>query len=525
MSRLYIICSIFVLFVASRGAILSWNIFGNDKHLNSTSFLREFANQRLSSLRSLRDKLSNSSVDPQLSKVGSEAPQLQLFTAIKSTRSDEAIGNIFKKFGGFLAFAKPLKKMISSKDGIEALASMVIPKRDILHKLLEIKGNLEPGLKRYLTDKYNWFLTSLIPYSENIGVPPFVLNSMKVPQDFDPRWQFIKTLLESQGGMDKFIHSVVSGNALGNLPEVIESRSGDETELISDQEPDASNKGYRKHQQQLYLSSFKKRLSRPSNKFKINAGVRPPSHDEYETSMDQQGQYGHTAYDVRSPEDLYAEAYYNNAGVAGDPDMTMSASGHGGRGHGGGGGYGGGHGGGQASYGGFLDPFTILGGLAFLTYLGLMLQNSLNRNMTGRSLPWETRMPMPVIPITLKAVQVENARYPGQVRRERSLSKENTKDTFSSRKVDEIVQDIRTVWKEIQHLRTQPIRENRSCVKFNICKVVSKLKEISLEDLFSSILFTIPDEEPFVKNLLEDRTPPSKMCHQWSQRCVDEIRS
>lgn len=292
----------------------SWSFFRPSQFFNSsTVHLQEYARQKLSTLRYLRNKLNDHTNNKvqfiQDSRVGEvkngtvattttaspNRTKTQSAVNISVSKREEAFGSVFKNMDSLLSFTTgPLRNMITSKPGIESLASMMMPKRDVLKKLLEIKGHLEPSLKRYLTDKYNGFLSSLVPYSENIGVPPFVLNSMKIPQDFDPRWQFIKSLLESQGGIEKFLHKMVNGEfKVGKSPEVVQSRSGDETELISDQEPDASGKGYRK-QQQFYLSSFKKRHMKPGGgKVRLvkqaNGVVRPATALELESLLDQTG--------------------------------------------------------------------------------------------------------------------------------------------------------------------------------------------------------------------------------------------
>lgn len=237
----------------------------------TSSSIRAFASEKLSALRSIRDKLFE---DPS-----------------KISKREESLANILKNRDTFFSFMAPLKKMIYSKKGIDTLASMMASKRDLFRKLLEIQGTLEPTVRRYMTDKYNGFLTSLIPYSENIGVPPFVLNSMKIPQDLDPRWHLIQTILKSQGGMESFLRTLLKGEAFAKMPDVIESRSGDETELISDQEPDAMGQAYRRNPQ-FFMSSFKRRLMKPGpgNRFKLApTPMKPYQQIGYENGADQTG--------------------------------------------------------------------------------------------------------------------------------------------------------------------------------------------------------------------------------------------
>lgn len=325
----FFVFSAFLIVIGSHtsstiGSNLSWSFFSPSNFLtsNTSSNLQAYARQKLSTLRHLRNKLNDhggNSVTRTSTTATLPATTIkpfivfdtttaniplanssQSFTtkpAIKPLQREDTIGSLLRNMDNLISFtAGPLRTMITSKQGIESFASMVMPKRDVLKKLLEIKGHLEPSLKRYLTDKYNGFLTSLVPYSENIGVPPFVLNSMKIPQDFDPRWQFIESLLESKGGIEQFLHTIVNSDFKGEipskLPEKIESRSVDETELISDQEPDAMGQGYRK-QQQLYLSSFKRRLMKPSGgkvrlmQQQIVANGRPSM--DYDGLLDQTG--------------------------------------------------------------------------------------------------------------------------------------------------------------------------------------------------------------------------------------------
>lgn len=321
--------SVFLIVIGSHTSTtisskLPWSLFSPSNFLpsNTTSNLQAYARQKLSTLRHLRNKLNEyeeNSVTRTTTTTTIPPATIKSYLLIKPTtahvsfsnssasfiknpegkpsRREETIGSLLRNMDNFISFtAGPLRKMITSKQGIESFASMVMPKREVLKKLLDIKGHLEPSLKRYLTDKYNGFLTSLVPYSENIGVPPFVLNWMKIPQDFDPRWQFIESLLESKGGIEKFLHTIVNsdfeGKFISKLPEKMESRSADETELISDQEPDAMGQGYRK-QQQLYLSSFKRRLMKPNGgkvrlmQQQIIANGRPSL--DYDALLDQTG--------------------------------------------------------------------------------------------------------------------------------------------------------------------------------------------------------------------------------------------
>lgn len=308
--RISTVALVVILAIACGEASFPWNIFSPSSGENSTSSrLQEYARQKLSTLRSLRNRLNDQGKVNFVKNPSENAAVSESSNEITSTEKSElswtnsnvegpakreiVIGNILKNVN-----IQSLRKMITTSEGIESLASFMMPKKAVLKRLLEIKGNLEPSLKHYLTDKYNGFLSSLIPYSENIGVPPFVLNSMKIPQDFDPRWQIIESLLETRGGVDQFLHNLVSGNFTGGkLPEVIESRTSDDTELISDQEPDANGQGYRKapQQQQFYLSSFKKRVMKPSGgkvrltKHNAVAKQQQLSSFDYDTLMDQAG--------------------------------------------------------------------------------------------------------------------------------------------------------------------------------------------------------------------------------------------
>lgn len=312
MEKSSLICVIIAsLFVASnRGTILSWNIFRNLGTVPPN--IKDYASQRLAALRNLRDQAYNATGKPVHRHIGNNSEGTTVYTESSRHKQLDKISlnktmeqitekpgtreimsgrTIFRSLEKLFTLTSPIKKMITSPQGIESLASMVMPKRDVLQKLLEIKGHLEPSVRRYLTDTYNNFLTSLVPYSENIGVPPFVLNSMKIPMGLDPRWLLIKSMVNSENGVQNFIHSIVSGNPFEKLPEVVESRSGDETDLISDQEPDATGQHYRKHQQ-MYLNSFKKRLMKPvGSRYRLVStagGILRPALD-YEHLLDQTG--------------------------------------------------------------------------------------------------------------------------------------------------------------------------------------------------------------------------------------------
>lgn len=111
----------------------------------------------------------------------------------------------------------------------------------------------------------------------------------------------------------------------------------------------------------------------------------------------------------------------------------------------------------------------------YCRYLGLMLQNSLNRNGTmGRSLPWETRVPM--VPINLKPPVIEPKE---KGRQGKSLV---VKQKMPPVTLDIVLGDMSHLWKELEELKTYAaLHSNTKCTRYKLCKVTLNLRETNLE--------------------------------------------
>ncbi len=190
-------------------------------------------------------------------------------------------------------------------------------------------------------------------------------------------------------------------------PDSIQSRTDDE--FISDQEPHATSKGKKKYRlpTRLYRKgegegpgrkgygsygdqdrayglgtgpSYDSSYGKGYEDYYTGGKEKPGLYDDYmqkgEEKVRVRGKEAHTLNSDlagSSGGGKYLSTGYGEAFGAGHSSYSTS------KGHGKGYGHGQGHKGGGHGHGlgGYLDPFSILGGLAFLVYLGLLFQQSM----------------------------------------------------------------------------------------------------------------------------------------------------
>jgi len=268
--------SILVVFacVLFSSIVNSWNVFPFFSNVS----LQKYTADRISSLKTLRNAIHGSPVvsNQETTSTPDTSSDINLtdeslLPHITNNGTDEILQKLNKtdqqSSGGGITAKQP-------RDG---LFDKFLPKRDILKSLVEIREKVEPEVKRYLTDKYNLLLNNLVPYSETIGVPPYVLNSMKIPQNFDPRFQALKTLIEFSIDRQNLNKSRATDNESKSTSLGMQSRSSDDQDLVSDQEPDATMKRPKKYQH-VYISP----RSRPRSPFMLPE--RSFDSDGFETS-------------------------------------------------------------------------------------------------------------------------------------------------------------------------------------------------------------------------------------------------
>jgi hypothetical protein len=241
----FILSALCFLIVSS---VQSWSMFPIFKN---TSF-EKYTKEKISSLKNLRGILhgSHKSDQPIINKMPEKVVFINTNKNVTSKECNDGTSNRDFDCDKSLASNSSIIIPQESRDG---LFNKFLPKRDIIKSISDIRERVEPEVKRYLTDKYNLFLNNLVPYSETIGVPPYVLNSLKIPQNFDPRWQVMKSLMESSIETRNLNGSRNSwGSSEKSSLKDIQSRSDDQ-DLVSDQEPDATLKGQKKYQH-VYIS-------------------------------------------------------------------------------------------------------------------------------------------------------------------------------------------------------------------------------------------------------------------------------
>ncbi|XP_035714287.1 uncharacterized protein LOC110858023 isoform X3 [Folsomia candida] len=179
----------------------------------------------------------------------------------------------------------------------------------------------------------------------------------KINENFDPRLHLIESLMKSSH-VTKVVNSIQDlGILKKRTGESIQARSGGDEDFVSDQEPVTK---YHYHSKPVTASQI------ISDRMGYEAG--------YENGSPRSDEDGG---------DIMRKGYYLDDDEA-VSDLLTAAGSQVARGHNGhstsrgdhyGGGYGHGHGG--DSGGGLSDPFTILGGLAFLTYLAMLIQQQM----------------------------------------------------------------------------------------------------------------------------------------------------
>lgn len=278
----------------------------NKSFLMNRSF-NEIAKEKLANLQQLREQLVRRKYKESQTQQLTNS-QGQTFSYINGTTDENKNKNIVPVF-------RINENTQSSNLVLNGIADSrqqqfwpnVLPKVDILRRLARMRKKLDPNLRNYLTTKYNDFLTNLGEYSGSIGISPFVLNSLKITQNFDQSWNFIEQMLETSS-LEQFLSTLPDFATLAkqkfgsltsfdtmqsaNSNDIVKGRSDDD--FISDQEPQATSKGKKKYGG-LRLSNRVKVYRKGSS------GEYEPHRSGYEygtgTAGDQYGLYSHSSYD------------------------------------------------------------------------------------------------------------------------------------------------------------------------------------------------------------------------------------
>ncbi|CAG7835417.1 unnamed protein product [Allacma fusca] len=576
------------------GSVLQTQGFGNlfpTLNFFKSKTLEEVARRRIADLHSMRNQLQKNRMQNNLKSISVPTLSVANVTFDHKQPVNDSFSSIINATSLDI-FMKPLENRVaplsnmwgslrsifSMKETRDGFLSRVLPNSHVLLKMIKMRNEMDPSLREYLTAKYNNILTTLVPYSEKIGVPTFVLNAMKISPEKDLHWQVIEKLLETSS-VEELIHCIPDFSFKPNL--ALESNSLNDPvqsrvdeELVSDQEPDATIKGQKK-KYSSYGIRLGNRRNRP-NKGDLaiaatSSGIVGPDRTGYEYSSyaDQYGLYGHDSYDTYGKgNDDYSSSNNNNKGYASahkgyddysyrnlkgtdknhqasssyghstyySPKSSGGGYGHSGGGHGGGGyghsgggyghsggGYGGsgggwgwGGGGGHGMMKGALDPFSILGTLSFLTFLGLLFQQSLNRNMMttttmapmggggGRSLFHSPagfkhrKRPSGLGSLTFDA-DVAAPTAPGKNRHIRALE-DQLKD--SEVVVGNILQDT---WQEISAL--SKIKETK-CRHERLCLLVQDIIDTDIFSIFQDELEKQTKDKEYLSELYRHSKAP-----------------
>lgn len=227
--------------VINIGSSSAWNIFPSS--LTKAS-IGNFTREKLASLKNHRNRL-----------IGEMTGTKAVVNSTRTTESETLVENLSSAAPTTqtpwtpspteeVDLSNSTLPLISRESLLQELQQILPNKDEVFNKinevgdkLVEMKERLEPEVKKYLTEKYNSFLNNLIPYSETIGVPTYVLNSLKIPQNFDPRLHLIESLMKSSH-VTKVVNSIQDlGILKKRTGESIQARSGGDEDFVSDQEP------------------------------------------------------------------------------------------------------------------------------------------------------------------------------------------------------------------------------------------------------------------------------------------------
>ncbi|XP_035714286.1 uncharacterized protein LOC110858023 isoform X2 [Folsomia candida] len=310
--------------VINIGSSSAWNIFPSS--LTKAS-IGNFTREKLASLKNHRNRL-----------IGEMTGTKAVVNSTRTTESETLVEN--------LSSAAPTTQTPWTPSPTEEvdLSNSTLPlisRESLLQELQQILPN-----KDEVFNKINEVGDKLVEMKERLE-----------PENFDPRLHLIESLMKSSH-VTKVVNSIQDlGILKKRTGESIQARSGGDEDFVSDQEPVTK---YHYHSKPVTASQI------ISDRMGYEAG--------YENGSPRSDEDGG---------DIMRKGYYLDDDEA-VSDLLTAAGSQVARGHNGhstsrgdhyGGGYGHGHGG--DSGGGLSDPFTILGGLAFLTYLAMLIQQQM----------------------------------------------------------------------------------------------------------------------------------------------------